>query len=183
MEFVATHEFAVSAEELERAMLDPAYLAFMEVHHPLLERVTERERSSGARLTRRVHYAPKPAFEHLGPKKLAPEWFEFDDESTWDPEAKRLTFVHVPSEERVRRRLSTRGELRFERVGPDRTRRVARVEISVRDLPFMMRPFAGMAEQMLVREARRMMDAEADTLSQFIAERARGQAAAAPAQA
>jgi hypothetical protein len=174
MQFVVTQEFEVGADELVHAMLDPAYLTFLEAHHPLLMRVSERtRRQSGDELVRTVHYAPRPAFEHLGPKKLAPEWFEFDDESRWDLRSHRLSFVHVPCEERVRRRLSTRGELSVERLSASRARRVTRVEITVRDLPLMLRPFSGMAEQMLAKEARRMMEAEADALLRFIRERPR----------
>jgi hypothetical protein len=173
MQFVVEHEFEVSAEQLAAATLDRAYAKYLAAHHPLLLAAEEQSRSeeSGV-ITRRVHVTPKPAFEHIGHKKLAPEWFEFVDESVWSATERRLSFAHLPTEERVRKRLNTRGVVTLERTSERRTRRITEISIDVHDLPFMLRPFKGMAEQMLAREARKMVELEADVMQRFLKERA-----------
>jgi hypothetical protein len=172
MRFVVEHEFEVSVEELAAATLDRTYAGYLAAHHPLLLAAEEQSRAEhDGVLMRRVHVTPKPAFEHIGHKKLAPEWFEFVDESTWNASEHRLAFAHLPTEERVRRRLNTRGAVSLARVSERRTRRTTEISIDVHDLPFVLRPFKAVAEQMLAREARKMVELEADVMQRFLKER------------
>jgi hypothetical protein len=171
MYFEVEHVFEAPIETVEAAMFHPEYPDFLRAHHEVLSSVKlESVEDDGAQVRRRVHYAPLPAFEHLGPKKVPAHWFEFIDESVWDKHQRKLVFSHQPVAQQVRERLTTRGEIVLEEVAPGRTRRRTRTEIKVQNLPFMLKPFSPVAEQLLSREAKRMLDAEARVLDQWLRE-------------
>jgi hypothetical protein len=163
------HVFDAPVDAVEAAMFHPDYPAFLMAHHEVLSGVAPQSlEDDGAHVRRRILYAPRPAFEHLGPTKVQPDWFEFIEESVWDKQQRRLVFNHIPMQDKVRRRLSTHGEVALHELPSGRTRRLSRAEIKVRNLPFMLKAFGPMAEQMLGREARRMFDAEARVLSAWL---------------
>jgi hypothetical protein len=163
------HVFDAPLAAVEAAMLHPDYPSFLVAHHAELSGVSPQSlEDDGAHVRRRIHFAPRPVFEHFGPTKVPPDWFEFVEESVWDRREHRLVFDHIPTQDKVRRRLTTRGEMLFSALGPTQTRRLARTEIKVANLPFMLRPMGSMAEQLLSREARRMYDAEARVLSAWL---------------
>ena len=169
MYFEVEHVFDAPVEAVEAAMLDPDYPAFLGNHRDVLSGISTQSREEdGAQLRRRIHVAPLPAFEHFGPKRVPPHWFEFIEESVWDKHQRRLVFAHVPIAEQVRSRLSTRGESVLERLADGRTRRRTRAEIQVKNLPFMLRPFSPMAEQLLSREAKRMIESEARVFAAWL---------------
>jgi hypothetical protein len=169
MYFEVEHVFEAPIGIVEAAMFHPAYPGFLLAHHEVLSGVTpESVEDDGAQVRRRIHYAPLPAFDHLGPKKVPAHWFEFIEESVWDKQERKLVFSHLPIAHQVRERLTTRGEIVLEEVAPGRTRRRTRTEIKVQNLPFMLKPFSPVAEQLLGREARRMLDAEARVLDQWL---------------
>ncbi|HEX6242926.1 MAG TPA: hypothetical protein VFZ61_18565, partial [Polyangiales bacterium] len=145
--------FDAPVEAVEAAMLHPDYPAFLEERHEVLSGFSPQSREDdGRELRRRIHVAPLPAFEHIGPKKVPAHWFEFIEESVWDKEQRKLVFAHLPLAEQVRSRLSTRGESVFSRLADGRTRRLTSAEIQLKNLPFMLRPFSPVAEQLLSRE-------------------------------
>lgn len=171
MHIEVEHVFEAPVEVIEAAMLHPDYPAFLLSHHASLEGLSPQSfEDDGVRVSRRVHYAPKPAFEHIGPKKVPPQWFEFVEDSVWDRQRRTMAFEHIPTTDKVQRRLSTRGEIALEALSPTRTRRRARAEIKVANLPFMLRALGPLAEQMLGREARRMLELEAQVLDRFVRE-------------
>jgi hypothetical protein len=169
MYFEVEHVFEAPIETVEAAMFHPEYPEFLLAHHDVLSDIKpESVEDDGAHVRRRIHYAPLPAFEQLGPKKVPAHWFEFIEESVWDKQEHKLVFSHSPIARQVRERLTTRGEIVLEEVSPGRTRRRTRTEIKVHNLPFMLKPFSPVAEQLLGREARRMLDAEARVLDQWL---------------
>ncbi len=168
MYFEVEHVFEAPIETVEAAMFHPEYAEFLLAHEVLSGVTPESVEDDGAQVRRRIHYAPVPAFEQLGPKKVPPHWFEFIEESVWDKHQHKLVFSHLPIAQQVRERLTTRGELVLEEVAPGRTRRRTRTEIKVQNLPFMLKPFSPVAEQLLSREAKRMLDAEARALNAWI---------------
>lgn len=169
MYFQVEHVFDAPVEAVEAAMLHPDYPAFLRTHHDVVSGISPQSREDdGVQLRRRIHIAPLPAFEHIGPKKVPPHWFEFIEESVWDKHQRRLVFAHVPIAEQVRSRLSTRGESVLERLADGRTRRRTSAEIQVKNLPFMLRPFSPVAEQLLSREAKRMIDSEARVFAEWL---------------
>src|SRR4051794_11800692 len=169
MHFEVEHVFDAPIEVVELAMFHPDYYAFLRSRQEVLSGVApqtrEEDRSS---ITRRVHYKPKPAFDHIGPKKVPPEWFEFVEQSKWDKTTRKLTFDNVPCTDKVARRLTTHGEMVLEQLPSGKTRRRARAELKVQNLPFMLRPLAGVAEQMLAREAKKLLEEEARVLGEFL---------------
>jgi hypothetical protein len=171
MQFEIEHVFDAPIEAVEAAMFDPAYPAFLLEHHEVLSGVSPQSmEDDGARVTRRIHFAPLPAFEHIAYKKVPAHWFEFVEESVWDKRQRKLVFKHFPTEDKVAERLDTRGEVLLESLPSGQTRRRTRTEIQIKNLPFMLKAFAPVAEQMLGREAKRMFDSEARVLSQWLAQ-------------
>jgi hypothetical protein len=169
MYFQVEHLFEAPLEVVEAAMFHPDYPAFLRANHEVLTGISPQSREDdGARLHRRIHFAPLPAFEHIGPKKVPAHWFEFIEESVWDKHQRKLVFDHVPIAEQVRSRLSTHGESVLERMPDGRTRRRTSAHIQLKNLPFMLRPFSPVAEQLLSREAKRMIDGEARVFSEWL---------------
>lgn len=163
------HVFDAPVDAVEAAMFHPDYPAFLLAHHEVLSGVSPQSlEDDGAHVRRRIHYAPRPAFEHFGPTKVPPHWFEFVEESVWDKRQRRMVFDHIPTQDKVRRRLSTRGEIALSALASGQTRRLARAEIRVSNLPFVLKAFAPMAEQLLVKEARRIFDVEARVLGEWL---------------
>jgi hypothetical protein len=169
MYFQVEHFFEAPVEAVEAAMLHPDYPAFLRAHHAVLTGISPQSREDdGAQLKRRIHYAPLPVFEQIGPKKVPAHWFEFIEESVWDRDQRKLVFDHFPIAEQVRSRLKTHGESVLERVAGERTRRRTSAEIQVQNLPFMLKPFSPVAEQLLSREAKRMIEGEARVLAEWL---------------
>jgi hypothetical protein len=169
MYFQVEHVFEAPIAVVEAAMLHPQYPSFLREHHEVLSGVSPQSfEDTGSEVRRRIHYVPLPAFEQIGPKKVPPHWFEFVEESVWDKHQRKLLFSHLPTAEQVAKRLVTRGEIVLEPLGEGRTRRLTSTEIQLKNIPFMLRAFSPIAEQMLRREARRMLDAEARVLTEWL---------------
>jgi hypothetical protein len=170
MFFEVEHFFDASVEAVEAAMFHPDYFAFLRSQTDVLDGLSaESHEDSGSQIKRRIHYRPRPAFDHIGPKKVPPDWFEFVEESTWDKASRKLVFDNVPCTDKVARRFVSRGEVVLEQVSPGKTRRRTRAELLLHNLPLMLRPLAKLAEQMLAREAKKMLESEARVLDHFIA--------------
>jgi len=172
MHFEIEHIFDAPVEAVEAAMFHPEYNTFLIERSDLLTSAALKSlEDDGMRIRRRVQLAPRPAFDHIGTKKVEPHWFEFVEESTWDRRARKFLFENVPTTEKIRKRIINRGEVTLEAVGPGRTKRLARCEIKVQGLPLFARPFAPIIEQMLTREAKRMLDGEAQVMHEWLATR------------
>jgi hypothetical protein len=171
MHFEVEHVFDAPVEAVEAAMFNPVYASFLLARSDLLKsHAVHSFEDDGMHIRRRVQHAPKPSFDRIGSKKVPPEWFEFVEESTWDRGARKLTFTNVPIEDKIARRLVNRGEVTLEALSPGKTKRIARAEIKLHDLPLLARPFAPLVEQMLAREARRMFEAEAEVMREWLAQ-------------
>ena len=70
---------------------------------------------------------------------------------------------------RFHTRVINRGSVTLEAASATTARRRARIEIKVHGLPLLVKPFAPLIEQMLVKEARRMLDGEADAMRAWLA--------------
>jgi hypothetical protein len=154
-------------------MFHPDYYDTLGAQEDVLRGLSKQSQEESAEeIRRRVHYRPRPAFDHIGPKRVPPDWFEFVEESTWDKASRKLTFDNVPVTDKVKRRLVNHGEIVLEEVSPGKTRRRARAELRLQNLPLMLRALAPLAEQMIAREAKKLLEAEARVLRSFLAERA-----------
>lgn len=173
MFFEVEHEFDAPVDAVAAAMFHPEYHAYLLAHQDVLDGVQEQSREEDAQsIRRRVHYRPRPAFDHIGPKKVPPEWFEFVEESTWDKAARRLTFDNVPCTSKVAFRFTNRGSIQLAELAAGKTVRRAQAEVKLQNLPFMLRPMGAIAEQMISREARKLLETEAQVLGRWLAERA-----------
>lgn len=150
-------------------MFHPQYATFLLERSDVLNQHAVRSfEDDGLHITRTVFLAPKPAFDKIGNRNVPPEWFELVEESTYDRRERKLSVRNVPLTDKIARRLINRGEVRLESLGNGKTRRVARCEIKVHDLPLLARPFTGMIEQLLAKEAKRMIEAEAAVMREWL---------------
>lgn len=171
MFFEVEHVFEAPVQAVEAAMFHPDYYAFLLARHDVLTGLDpQTQEDTQDQIRRKVHYTPRPIFDHVGPKKIPPEWFEFVEESTWHKRERKLTFDNVPCTDKVARRFSNRGEIVLEALSPTRTRRRARAELKLHNLPFMLRPLSGMVEQLIAREARKLLETEARVLREWLSE-------------
>ncbi len=169
MRFEAKHRFAGTLEQVESAMLDARYLAFLLKHHGvLLEAELLGSTTAGTKTTRRVRYRPKPVIESIGPKKVPPEWFAFVEESTYDNVKHQLSFKNTPTSQSIANLMVNTGTLTLRDVG-GQCERVMDGEISLK-LPFLLKPLAMIGEAIIQREGLKILDNELPVMNRFIQE-------------
>jgi hypothetical protein len=170
MYFEVEHLLDASVDEIAAAMFHPDYLAFMVAHHEILTGAKPQTlEDSSTQIKRRVHYKARPAFDHVGFKEVPADWFEFVEQSTWDKRAHKLSFQNVPVAEKVAERFLNRGEISLEPMPSGKTRRRTKAEIKLHSLPLLVRPMAPMVEQMVAREAKRLLEIEARIMNEWVA--------------
>ena len=170
MHFEVEHVFDAPIAVVEAAMFHPDYANFLLQRSELISRAAVQSfEDDGLHIRRRVQVAPRPSFDRIGSKKVPPEWFEFIEESTWDRRGRKLSFENIPVTDKIASRLTTRGEITLEEVTGGKTRRRAYGEVKLHDLPLLVKPLTPLVEQMLTREAKRMLEAEAQIMSEFLA--------------
>ena len=103
----------------------------------------------------------------------------FVERAAGSPE-RTLSFDNTPLVREVATRLINRGSVTLETTPSGNARRRARVEIKVHGLPLLVKPFAPVIEQILAKEARRMLDGEASAMRAWLAKH---RAAAAQSEA
>ncbi|MFO0597294.1 MAG: hypothetical protein U0228_18415 [Myxococcaceae bacterium] len=169
MRFEAVHTIDGTMAEVERAFLDPRYLDFARAHHPvLLEAQVLESKTEGRRVLRKVRYLPRPVIQKIGPNEVPPQWFQFVEESTWDPDLHQLTFKNTPTSTQIANLLHNVGTLRYREVN-GRCERRMEGEISLR-LPFLLKPIAVIGEAVIHREGLKILDAEVPVMNRFLAE-------------
>jgi hypothetical protein len=169
MYFEVEHILDAPVEIIEAAMFHPDYFGFLVARHEILTgaRAQALEEST-SQIKRRVHYVARPVFDHVGFKEVPPSWFEFVESSTWDKRTRTLAFHNVPVADKVREHFLNRGEISLSPLPSGKTRRRTRAEIKLHSLPLLVRPMAGMVEQMIAREAKRLLEIEARVLNQWV---------------
>lgn len=156
--------------EVESALLDDRYLAFLLQHHGVLLEVQALEiKQDGERVHRRVRYRPKPVIESIGPKRVPPEWFAFIETSTYDKRRHELSFTNTPTSHRISQMMVNTGVLRLRDLGNGRTERTLEGEVSLK-LPLLMKPLALIGEKVIQSEGLKILDNEVPVLNRFIAE-------------
>ncbi len=170
MHFESRQRIPGTVDEVERAMLDPRYLAFLLQHHGVLLEVQQLERKDEGDLVRRkVRYRPKPVIHSVGPKQVPPEYFDFVETSTYDRRKKEMTFSNAPLSGSIGRMLVNTGTLRLRDAGGGQTERVMDGEIALK-LPFLLKPLAIVGEQVIKAEGLKILQGEAPVLGRFIQE-------------
>jgi hypothetical protein len=172
MHFEVEHVFDAPIEIVEAAMFHPDYATFLVEQSDLINHADLKSlEDDGLHIRRRVQVAPVPSFDRIGTRKVPPEWFEFVEESVWDRKGRKLQFQNIPVFEEIARRLTNRGEVSLEVASAGKTRRRTQGEVRIQNLPLIVKPLTGLVESMLAREAKRMLDAEANILRTFLADR------------
>jgi hypothetical protein len=168
MHFEIRHQFDASKEQIAEALLDPKYLEFVLERHGVLLEVEPKKRDENEREVRRtVRYRPKPVIEKVGPKTVPPEWFAFMEESRFDKATKTLQFDNVPTSTSIQKMLVNKGTIRLNEIGPNRTERVVEGELKL-VLPFLLKPLAMVAERLIHVEAVKLLDREAEVLTEWL---------------
>jgi hypothetical protein len=169
MRFEARQRIQGSVDEVERALLDERYLAFLVAHHGVLLEAQRIEQTDGGdQVRRRIRYRPKPVIESIGPKRVPPEWFAFIETSTYDRRNHTLTFTNTPTSTSIAKLMVNTGVLRLRDVG-GQTERTLEGEIKLL-LPFLMKPLALIGEKVIQSEGMKILDGEVPVLNRFITE-------------
>jgi hypothetical protein len=170
MRFETRQRINGTVDEVERALLDERYPAFLLKHHGVLLEVTPLERTeSGSQVRRKVRYLPKPVIKSVGPKEVPPGWFAFTESSTYDRAKKELTFTNTPTSNSIAKMLVNSGTLRLRDAGGGATERTLDGEIKL-VLPFLLKPLAIIGEKVIQNEGLKILDAEVPVLNRFISE-------------
>jgi len=172
MKFQIRHEFDAPRSKVEEAMFHPDFPAFLLERHGVLLEVEPKDRQESDReIRRKVRYRPKPVIGSIGPKKVPPEWFAFNEESTWDKQGHKLTFKNVPTSQSISRMVINQGTISLKELGANRTERVTEGDLRL-DLPFLLRPLGLIGERVIHSEAVKLLDAEARVLREWLKEKA-----------
>jgi|SRR5579871_2006170 len=172
MHFELKHTFDAPVAEVLDAMFDPQLAEFLKQHMKLIKDVKPIERvEEGGTVKRRVRYVPVPFIQSVGPKKISPELLAFVEESTFDRQAKRITFKNVGEHERVRKHLENGGTITFRDLGNGQTERVVAGELKVTNLPFLLKPLGGIAERIIRSNAENLLNEEAKVFGEFVKQR------------
>jgi len=158
------HEFPCDRETLIRVMYSDG---IAEKLLPMMKSVREvetlsREERDG-RVARRVRYLPVPMIKAVGPKKVEPQWMEWVEESDVELKAGSARYRNVPTTAGVAKLLKNHGDVAFESLGPNRTRRVLSGELKVE--VFLL---GAVAERVIHGHARDLVDEEAAALRKYI---------------
>ena len=170
MHFESRQRITGTPDEVERAMLDAAYVPFLLEHHGvLLEAQVLEFKDEGEVVRRKVRYRPKPVIQRIGPKTVPPEWFAFVETSSYNRRTKTLTFSNVPTSNAIAKMLVNTGVLRLKDAGNGETERTMEGEIALK-LPFLLKPLAMIGEQVIKGEGLKILDGEAPVLSRYVRE-------------
>lgn len=170
MKFHSTQRIDATVDEVERALLDDRYHAFLLEHHGVLLELQPLEmHEENGMVKRKVRYRPKPVIKSVGPREVPPEWFAFIENSTWDRKKKELSFSNVPTNPNISKMLVNTGSFRLKDLGNGKSERNWEGEIRL-VLPFFLKPLAIVGEQVIHREGMKILEGELPVLNRFIAE-------------
>jgi len=166
MKYRFEHIFEVSPEKLMDTMFSNGITEKLKAAMTtIVEAETLEYHDEGDRIRRRVRYLPLPMIKKVATKEVKPEWMEWVEESELDNKAAHVTYRNVPTTPGVAQRLENHGEMTFEALGPNRTRRVISGELQVK-----VRFFGRLVEPLIKNYAGKILDDEAQPLMKFLKE-------------
>lgn len=173
MRFELKHTFDASVDDVMAGMADPGFPAYMKQHmKSISDMVPVDRKEAGDRLEWKIKVVPVPLIKKVGPKEVPPEALAFVQESTLDRAGRRLSFKNVAQHPRVNKHLENSGSFSFREMG-GRTERTISGELKVVGLPFLLKPLAAIAEQIIYSEAQKLLNEEASVFSEFLKSRAK----------
>ncbi len=164
MKYEIRQEFDEDCERVITAMMHPEVAPFLTGKMKSLEEMELVERTeTDSTIVRRVRYRIRPVIEKIGPKKIPPEAFEWEERSTFDKRARVLTYRNVPTKHKIARMFENHGEIRILESGA-RCVRVMTGELKIH-FPIL----GSVAEKMIYKKAAELLEEEAAALRLFMA--------------
>lgn len=171
MRFTLQHSFAAPINEVIDALVDPEFPSYMKRHMKSMTDIQPLERQeAGGVLKWRLRCTPAPIIKRIGPKEVPPELLTFVQESTLDRQNSTIEFRNVAEHPRVLKHLTSTGRFQF-RTSDTGTDRTISGELAVGGLPFLLRPLAAIAEQIIYSQAQNLLNEEAQVFAQFLKQR------------
>lgn len=171
MRFELKHTFDAPVDAVIDAMIDPEFPAFMKANMKMMTDIQPVDRKEdGGRLEWRLRCVPEPIIKSVGPKEVPPEALAFIQESSLDRAAKRLSFRNLAEHPRVKKHLENSGTFTFRDLG-GRTERTISGELKVTNLPFLLKPLAGLAEKLIYSNAEKLLQEESRVFGEFLKRR------------
>lgn len=171
MHFELKHTFDAPVAAVIEAMTNPKFPEFMKQNMKMMTDIkpVDRKEEPG-RLEWRLRCVPVPMIKRVGPKEVPPEALAFIQESKLDRTSQRLSFKNVAEHPKVNKHLESSGTFTFREVG-GKTERTISGELKVTNLPFLLRPLAGIAEKLIYSNAQDLLNEEARVFADFLKQR------------
>jgi len=171
MHFDLRHTFDAPVDAVIEGLCDPAFPEFMKANMKMMSDIkTVDRKEEGTRLSWRLRCVPIPLIKKVGPKDVPPEALAFVQESTLDRAGKRVTFKNIAEHPKIVRHLENGGTMTFRDIG-GRTERTMSGELKVVGLPFLLKPLAMIAEQLIYSNAQQLLNEEAKVFTEFLKQR------------
>ena len=171
MNFKLEHTFDAPVDAVMAALADPAFPAFLKGKMKSMQSIEalDRQEKDGA-LEWRLRCVPTPIIKSVGPKKISPEALAFVQQMRLDSKNKKASFKNIAEHPKVLKHLENGGQIEFREVA-GKTQRTLSGELKIVGLPFLLKPLAGMAEQLIYSNAQKLLEEEAEAFRQFLKER------------
>jgi len=164
MKFEYRHTFDVSVDTLIASVFDPDLGVHLTEKMTTIVSIETLERTEDdQRIVRRVKYVPVPMIKKIGPKRITPESMQFIEESSFDKATRVMTFTNIPTHPKIRAKMSNTGKMEFRALGANRSERIMHGELLVK-FPLLGR----IAESIIAKNGKKMLDEEASTLAEYM---------------
>lgn len=171
MNFELKHTFDAPVDVVIAAMCDPDFPAFMKANMKAMEDIESLDRKdSGNQLEWRLRCKPVPMIKKVGPKDIPPSLFPFIQESKVDKAGKTISFRNIGEHPKVRQHMENQGTFKFRDIG-GKTERTISGQLKIVGLPFLLKPLAMIAEQIIYSNAEKLLLEEASVFGKFLAQR------------
>lgn len=171
LRFKLQHSFAAPVAQVLDALVDPEFPSYMKQHMKSMTNIESLDRQeAGSKLKWRLRCTPEPIIKRIGPKEVPPELLTFVQESTLERDQSTIEFRNIAEHPRVLKHLTSVGTFYFRSVG-EGTERTISGELTVGGLPFLLRPLAAIAEQIIYSQAQNLLNEEAQVFAQFLKQR------------
>ncbi len=169
MDYAIKHTFSYPVEVVEKAMLHPELVPFLQKEMGSLDEMEVLEvKEEGDTVVRRIRYLPKPIITRIGFKKVPPKAMEFVEHSTYHRAERRLDYNNISTHPKVKEIFVNRGSITFE-AGANSTTRTISGELHVK-----VKVLGLVAEKIIYKSAKQVLDDEAAALTRFIIEKQLG---------
>ncbi|MBU1239938.1 DUF2505 family protein [Myxococcota bacterium] len=163
MNYSITHTFSFPVDVLEKAMLHPDLIPFLQSEMDSLDEMEVLECvDEGETIRRRIRYLPKPIIKRIGLKKVPPKAMEFVEHSVYHKTQQMLEYNNISTHPKVRSIFVNRGNITFAYSGNTTTRTIAG------ELHVKVKVLGMVAEKVIYKSAKSVLDDEAAALTKFI---------------